>query len=344
VIIRRIFEEYVAGKSMTAIVRALHSERIPTARGGTWHQVTVSQILRNRLYIGEVIYDGESYEGLHEAIISRDLFEQAQALRAARPSKGRGRPTTGKHLFRKGLLRCGLCGAAMVPRTTRGHEVYYCDRHSKLGHDECPMLYVKRVDVDTAVYAYFEKVGLDVEATRAQVASARDGRLTQIRALIKDATRAEREATEALARVKRDYMNGALSVEDWNEMRLELTEERDGAKAALDRLHDQEREVASWSDVHDAEAETLKRLAEIRAAIADEVSDTDGIDAVRAAFLRLFERFVVHVDRDTKDGRIDAIVRRDAIRTVEGEDMHPVLYPTPLEIAGENQRVGSATR
>ena len=127
-------------------------------------------------------------------------------------------------------------------------------------------------------------------------------------------------------------------------MRPELIEERDGAKAALERLRDQEREVGSWADVHDAEAEATKRLAEIRAAIADEVSDSNGIDAVRAALLRLFERFAVYVDHDTKEGRIEAVVRRDAIKTVEAEDMRPVLYPTPLKIAGENQSVGSATR
>lgn len=127
-------------------------------------------------------------------------------------------------------------------------------------------------------------------------------------------------------------------------MRPELTEERDEARAAHACLTEQEREVESWADVRDTEAETLRRLAEIRKAIAGEVKDADGIEAVRAALLRLFERFIVHVDHKTRQGRIESIVRDEAVQTVEGEEMRPVLRPTALEIAENNQSVGSATR
>ena len=68
-------------------------------------------------------------------------------------------------------------------------------------------------------------------------------------------------------------------------------------------------------------------------------SVTRGVRA-RAALLRLFERFIIHVDRDTRQGRIETVVRPEAIQTVEGEEMRPVLHPTPLKI----QSVGDATR
>jgi hypothetical protein len=34
--------------------------------------------LKNRFYIGEVAYKGEHYPGLHEPILSRELFEGVQ--------------------------------------------------------------------------------------------------------------------------------------------------------------------------------------------------------------------------------------------------------------------------
>jgi hypothetical protein len=60
--------------------------------------------------------------------------------------------------------------------------------------------------------------------------------------------------------------------------------------------------------------------------------------------MRLFERFVVHVDTSTKQGRIEAVVRHESIRTVEGEEMTPVLRPAALALAARNQSVGDATR
>jgi hypothetical protein len=39
--------------------------------------------LKNRIYIGEVVYRGEVHRGEHEPILARDLFEAVQAKRAA---------------------------------------------------------------------------------------------------------------------------------------------------------------------------------------------------------------------------------------------------------------------
>jgi DNA invertase Pin-like site-specific DNA recombinase len=333
-LVRRIFREFISGQSFTAIARNLQRDGVPTRNGGIWRQSTVAGILRNRVYVGEVTCKGETFAGNHDPIIDTETFEKAQQLLAARPSKGRGRPPAGRHLFRSGMLRCGFCGEAMAPRSDGpGEGWYYCNGRGKLGKEFCATPHIRRVDVDSSVFAYFEKVGLDVEATRAQVASARDSRLAEVRSLIQTATRAEREASEALVRVKRDYTRGAISAEDWSELRPDLESESAGAVAELARLRDQERDVLGWAESRDAEAETLRKLAQIRSAIAGEVKDAEGVDAVRAALLRLFERFVVYVDVETGQGRIEAIVRHDAIRTVD-EQLRPILRPTALGIAG----------
>jgi hypothetical protein len=233
-------------------------------------------------------------------------------------------------------LRCGRCGEAMAPRTSpdTGLGWYYCNGRGKLGKDFCDTPHVPRADIDSKVFAYFERVGLDVESTRAQVATARDERLAAVRSLIESATRAERKASEALARVRRAFYDGEIDASDWKEAKADLEPELAASTAQLERLREQERAIHDWADVRDAEAETLRKLAAIRSAIVGEVNDAEGIDAVRAALLRLFERFVVHVDGD--QGRIEAIVRHDAIRTVD-EDLRPILRPQALEIAPNNQ-------
>jgi hypothetical protein len=147
---------------------------------------------------------------------------------------------------------------------------------------------------------------------------------------------------EALTRVKRDYTCGAIAADEWHELRPELIEEHEGAQAEVQRLRDQEQEVEGWGELEDAEAETLRLLSGVRRAIAGEVRDAEGIDAVRAALSRLFERFVLHegipsrahVELIREGFWIEPIVREQA---VEGytENLTPVLGREPLGQAGE---------
>jgi DNA invertase Pin-like site-specific DNA recombinase len=63
-LVRRIFDEYAAGSSVTAIVRRLNAEGVPGPTGKSWNQVTIrgrsgagDGMLRNRNYIGEIVWN-----------------------------------------------------------------------------------------------------------------------------------------------------------------------------------------------------------------------------------------------------------------------------------------------
>jgi site-specific DNA recombinase len=318
-VVQRIFAQYLSGESQLAITRGLTADRVPTSKGGAWHQGTTRMILTR----------GELYADL--GIIDRETAAKADALRAARAKSSgatRGRPPS-LHLFRKGYARCGSCGRALVPRTgPRGYSVYRCYGRWQ-DPQSCDMPIIRRVDLDGAVFDYFRRVALDLDATRAQVAAARDRKLAEVRTLLDQAERAEREASAALARVRRDYTRGDLPVSDWRDFQPELTSERDGARAEVTRLRAQVQEVEDWAEVRDVEAETLRKLDALRRAIGGEIQDASGVAEVRAALQRLFERAVVHVQGD--QGRVEMIVRPEAMN-VEGEELRPVLRPTALAL------------
>ena len=42
---------------------------------------SLAHLLKNRFYLGEVLYRGEVHRGEHEPILGRDLFEAVQAKR-----------------------------------------------------------------------------------------------------------------------------------------------------------------------------------------------------------------------------------------------------------------------
>ena len=350
VIVARIYDEFVGGRSISKIARGLHRDRIPTQRGKYWRQSTVSGILANPVYIGKMTFRGETVEAIHEPVIDEGLWERAAMLLASRKSRGRGRPTNGLHLFRAGMLRCGECGESMVPRTA-DWEYYYCNGHSKLGPDHCSMgKAIRRVDVDDAVYRYFEQVGIDLEATRQSVSEARDRRLAEIRALRAEAEKEADRADERLARVRRDYTDGKLDAEDWAGFKKDLGAELEAARAEVTRLLASEEEVETETARGNAETEMLRRLTEIRKTIAGEIQSAESVEAVRAALTRLFESFVLH---RTTPGRvhvelvgetwIEPIPRESAIEGYS-ETMTPILRREPLSQAENKQRIPSPSR
>jgi hypothetical protein len=120
-----------------------------------------------------------------------------------------------------------------------------------------------------------------MEATRKAVAEARDRKLTEVRALRDEAEREAHRAEERLARVRRDYTDGKIDAGDWREFRDELEGERNAAHAEAKRLATQQCEVEAWGGLRDPETEMWRRLSQIRAVIAGEVRDAEGLDAVR---------------------------------------------------------------
>lgn len=97
-VVRRIFEEYVAGTSLADIATSLVADGIPSSKGSVWAPGTVSFVLQNEAYAGNVVYryrngetrsdllnlrDGPSdrvfrYENAHPAIIEPSLWTRVQ--------------------------------------------------------------------------------------------------------------------------------------------------------------------------------------------------------------------------------------------------------------------------
>lgn len=104
VIVFHIFERFVAGDSLGKIAASLARLGVPSPTGKpTWSRETISKLLDNEKYVGDVILgktqvqDGVQVKtsapstmtvmtGHHEAIISRELFDMVQ-----REKRRRGR-------------------------------------------------------------------------------------------------------------------------------------------------------------------------------------------------------------------------------------------------------------
>ncbi len=86
-VVKKIFSDYLLGKSMGEIARSLNRARVDSKRGGKWDKKTISNILKNPLYYGSVAWDGIIRAAPHEALIDEDVFEKVQDIIARRRAK-----------------------------------------------------------------------------------------------------------------------------------------------------------------------------------------------------------------------------------------------------------------
>lgn len=127
--IRKIFEMYLAGQSMRQISLYMHSHY--TNKYGSWDSLTnIRQTIDNPLYCGKMRSRGQIYDGQHEAIITEETWQAAQAMRQKNSDRNIGRQS---HML-TGLIYCAECGGKMGYKAHRikggkTYEYYACRNH-----------------------------------------------------------------------------------------------------------------------------------------------------------------------------------------------------------------------
>ena len=138
-VIADIFERFAsASHSVKSLVKELNAEGIQL-RGRKLHSSLVHQILRKRLYIGDFDWNGTTYTGTHEPLVSRECWQRVQELLGAR-AENRTRKV--KHDFPyTGLVHCGHCNCLLVGELKKSKYVYY---HCTGNRGKCPEPYTRQ--------------------------------------------------------------------------------------------------------------------------------------------------------------------------------------------------------
>jgi len=80
-VVRTIFEKYIELKSVPGLLQWLKDNGYKSATGKKLISSTVHKMLTNRAYIGECYWESQGwYEGKHKALITRQQFDDTQAL------------------------------------------------------------------------------------------------------------------------------------------------------------------------------------------------------------------------------------------------------------------------
>ncbi len=126
-IVRKIFEETASGVGMFVIAGRLNKLKVDSFGGPNgWHQSYIAKILGNRAALGEFqphtkidgkrVADGEPIPGYFPAIITEELFFQAQYSKSQRKvgGSGAGRKGPGYTNLFTGIARCAYCRSIMA--------------------------------------------------------------------------------------------------------------------------------------------------------------------------------------------------------------------------------------
>lgn len=113
-IVRKMFEWYLSGMSITKLRDALNEQY---GQDKEWSYRTVRVILSNPVYCGYNQFKGQIFPGTHEAIISEDDFnktqEEIKTRQRTAAERFNPRPFQAKYML-SGIAQCGYCLAPLA--------------------------------------------------------------------------------------------------------------------------------------------------------------------------------------------------------------------------------------
>ena len=250
-LVREMFERYASGSAtLDGLADFLENSGVMSKGNRRVHISRISFILQNPFYYGHFRYAGEVYEGNHSPLISKSLYDKANAV-----LRGRGRTlsvaTDPAPLC--GLMRCGFCGMGITAEVKEKHQLngnvhhytyYRCTRKNKaVKCKEAPMrseLLDSQLSALLGEYAMPQEwisplsAMLDTEAASASHTAA--GAVQELREKADAISRTHARLTDL-------YVAEDLEREEYLSRRRELMSERRTIEEQIVRL---ERAPAAW--------------------------------------------------------------------------------------------------
>lgn len=225
-IVKRIFADYIDGRSARQIATDLNAEGVPAPRGGIWRASTIAGhrrngfgILSNPIYIGQLVYGrtravtdprtrkramragtGEvsTGEAPHLRLIDDETWQAVQAQLEERSAGRPERQRRPRHLL-SGLGQCGVCGGNWI--VARG-DYFGCS--SVIGGNACTnRRLIKKGEYRERVLAELRGQMLAPEVVEVYLDEYRREHARQARETARERGQLERRLAEAERKVAR---------------------------------------------------------------------------------------------------------------------------------------------
>ena len=343
-VVRQIFAWAADGVALNVIVKKLNEAGIVTPGyylasvgiitnkklmgSGKWQTWTVAKILADEVYTGDMV-QGKSVSvrhrqtptkpedwivvrGTHEPLISRELFDQVQAIRqrvAAKYTQTPKVPYTENIL--RGRVFCGCCGKNLHRQKSHNGYIYHCISNQRIGKGACEnnIGYLQETELFDAILSYVQSEALIVMGKSLQL-KQQDKRITaQKEQTEREITALQREAEKArsyLAGLYENFITGVLTQAEYHGMKAEYhqkvmdcVERISALQEGQDKLEKQTARYLSLAD----RLKAVRKSADLTASFVSQVIESVTVNspddiAVSFSFRDDFDGLIEVLNRD----------------------------------------------
>lgn len=314
-VVRQIFSWAADGVALNVIVKKLNEAGIVTPGyylasvgiitnkklmgSGKWQTWTVAKILADEVYTGDMV-QGKSVSvrhrqtptkpedwivvrGTHEPLISRELFDQVQAIRqrvAAKYTQTPKVPYTESIL--RGRVFCGCCGKNLHRQKSHNGYIYHCISNQRIGKGACEnnIGYLQETELFDTILSYVQSEALIVMGKSLQL-KQQDKRITaQKEQTEREIAALQREAEKArsyLAGLYEHFITGVLTKAEYHGMKAEYhqkvmdcVERISALQEGQDKLEKQAARYLSLAD----RLKAVRKSADLTAAFVSQVIES----------------------------------------------------------------------
>ena len=321
-VVRQIFRWAADGLALNRIVKRLNETGVLTPShylasiglisnqkligSGKWQTRTVNKILTDAVYTGDMV-QGKSrsvkrkqtptvpedwivVKGTHEPLISRELFEQVQAIRvqaAAKYTQNEKIPYS-PNIFR-GRIFCGHCGKSLHRQKSHNRYFFRCISNDRLGKGACSgdIRLLPEKELFDAILTIIQKEAVAIIGAGCRL--KRSGSDAEQKAATeKEIARLQQEAErdrKYLISLYENYVSGILSKAEYTDLKTSYEQKIKATTVRTQQLSQQK--------------ENLEKKLKEYVEVSDWLTSLNG-DVVLTGDLieRMVERIVVHSSQE----------------------------------------------
>lgn len=233
-LITKAFELYATGQySLDTLRHELYARGLRVKKGGMISRNSLSTVLTNLFYIGiiRITKTGESFQGAHEPLINKPLFDRVQAaLRGNTPHRSVA------HRFRyQRTIRCGTCNRSLIGERHKGHVYYRC--HIR----DCPTTSLRETGIDDALRCAVAPASFSADEWKAIEADIEVGLADAQQNVARDKrslSLAMAAIDDRMARLTDAYVDQVIDKSTYLERKERLLHEKAGTDAKIHATND----------------------------------------------------------------------------------------------------------
>lgn len=235
-LVQKIFEEYATGLYSMEDLRLMAEQAgLRSKKNCKIAKSQIEKILRNPFYYGYMRYNDILYKHVHPTLISKELFDECQAVKQGR-RKSRYKRTQ-KPFVLKGMLKCQHCGCSYSPELKKSKYVYMRPTKSQGDCSHCFHLNEKNIlsQIEEVLRGMEIPKNILVEIGEVLKKSSNKEHKNQIQESKK--LQNQYEAIQNRIKKARElYMDDGFTKEEYNETIADLQVERQNMETRLQKL------------------------------------------------------------------------------------------------------------